>query len=346
MRILDSTAYTALNGTGSSGHVLRPRLISAGVYFLPDAVINHPGFSSQQATIAALPQRSLSYAEQVSLQVNPRHGVLFDDTLHDGELVTTHWESLQRPQVAGVTQADRIQRIEAVDVPGAGDPRRPLVPVYRHELRPYNAGAGDVFPGEEPAPATNRCEKYARRVHANPGSTAAALWPDPPGATRYYGMKIYIHQMTFEVDTGLFRSLCQFKGHFGGSPPLALEIANDEWELGSAVSGGRVSLGTSIRPVEKEVWINFVIMLVLGTTTGTGRISLWRNGVESFLNQASGTDGTLINHATMDVNGADPDPLFFKNGIYRSTNHTTTDIVYFGPTRIADNLADMADYMV
>jgi hypothetical protein len=348
MIILDAAAFSALNGAGSDGHVLRPRLISAGLYFLPESVLTNANFSSELATLQALPRRALTYSERLSLIVNKRRGVLFDGTLYDNLLITSPWRSLQRPAVAEVTQTDRCQRVEVGDLPGGADPRKPTVACARFELRAFDSGNGDVFEDGVGA-TTNRCEQYDRYLlTGDPSLTAAESWPDPPGAIRYYAFPMYIHQMThYPSDNSLWRAHCQFKGFFSGSPPLALEVSEQKWELGSVVSGGRVSFDASNRTVVNEVWINWVFKLVLSPNSVTGRIRVWKNGNAVTLTPGGGfTPGVEINHATMETFSSLTDAQYFKQGIYRAKAHTTTDIVYFGPTKIADNLEDVEEYLV
>ena len=222
---------------------------------------------------------------------------------------TEGWQAEQEPAVLGAVQQDRIRM--------AVDPEKGAV--MRAELRPFGSAPGlrdgDVTTtgGYE----ANRSEVYAR--HASPGSTPAAQWPDPIGATRWYGFDLYIPQDFVTDPTGLqWITITQWKGYAGGSPPIALEIKRDRLEM--AGKTGRQDLG----PIKRGTWERIVVGVYLHPDAGW--VEVYRDGQQAL---------ARTNRPTMEWRSPGVvDPIYLKQGIYRHWDWRATHVLYFGPVTI------------
>ena len=216
-----------------------------------------------------------------------------------------------------------------------GTPSGTSVPVNR--ARPNTAAAailaGDTFviPGGDVNDsgsdyATSRVEVFAR--FANSSNDAPASWPDPVGSTRYYSWRQYVGA-DFPTHEGVnwWEDLMQFKGAFTGSPPLGLDVYHSTYRLGG-VLGGYTGLGA----INKGAWDWFVIGVKWSPDATVGWIEVWRNGVQVM---ARRTQATMFYKG----DGVTPDPIYVKQGIYRDSAWTDTQVVYYSPLVIADTPA-------
>lgn len=177
---------------------------------------------------------------------------------------------------------------------------------------------GDVVSGG------NRAEVYAR--HASPRDTPGALWPDPVGSTRWYGFDVYVPADFVTDPTGLvWFSYTQWKGRDGGQPAIALEIKRDRLEMAGA--SARNDLG----PIKRGQWERIVVGVRIDPTSA-GWVEVYRNGVQALPRTYRPT--------TTYVNGL-PDPIYLKQGIYRSAQWTITHAMEFGPVSIGLSKADV-----
>lgn len=213
------------------------------------------------------------------------------------------WYREQEPAVDGVTQTDRISMRCAF--PGRGQTYAPTDAAMRVELR-----QGDDYNG------TNRAEVYDE-FPATPASGTG--WPGWPlaanGGEHWVRFSVYIEQATF--DSSKWRDILQFKGYRGGSPPIAEAIDGGRFKI---VGRRNVFLG----PATPGVWHDFVIHIKLAADAG-GLLEVWQDGVNYM---------PLWTGQTMDlVNGA-PDPVYLKQGDYRTASWPDTDVFWFGPTRV------------
>lgn len=176
--------------------------------------------------------------------------------------------------------------------------------------------------------ATSRAEVYGR--FANSSSDAAALWPDAVGSERWYSWNIFIpaDYITYE-NVNQWETLMQFKGQYGGSPPIALDVYHSTYRL-----GGTRGLYTGLGAMNKGQWDKFIIGMKLSPDPAVGWIEVWRNGVQVMARRAQ---------ATMDYksDGVTPDPVYVKQGIYRDSVWTDTHIVYYSPLIVADQSSDV-----
>jgi hypothetical protein len=223
------------------------------------------------------------------------------------------WQAEQRPSIAGVEQADRIQEVAAPG-PATG---RPAGDVLRFELRP-----GDVQ--DSSGYLSNRVEVYGRT--ATPMSTPASQWPDPVGSVRWYTLALYVPSDFVTATDSTWLTFTQWKGLNGGSPPVALEIKRDRLRLGGTRSNaGLLPDDGDLGQVAKGSWTTLTVGLSLSTDSDTGWVEVWRDGHEVL---------ARTHVATMDLIDGRPDPIYLKQGIYRATSWTSPHVLYMGPVRV------------
>lgn len=252
------------------------------------------------------------------------------NSVRDLRTVRPLWQSEQEPRAPGHTgevQTDRIQVVPASATPAG--PRKPEGPTMRVELRPYGTPGDQHVSGRDSYQA-NRAEFYAR--HAVPGSTPAVRWPDPVDSTRWYGISVFVPE-DFQTDRKLWFTFTQWKGYHTGSPPIALEIKGDQFEIGGIK---RHKLGS----IAKGSWTNFVVGVHFSPDSQTGWLNAYRNGVEVVKQTPQATMKTKNVKGTVAV-----DPNYLKQGIYRAKAWPVTHVLYFGPTTIGTSKESVADYL-
>lgn len=227
------------------------------------------------------------------------------------------WRSVQQP--AGT---NRIT-VQANPAPSTSA-WSPKVNVMRSEVR-----GGDIT--DTGGYLAARAEVYGR-VPATMSSTPAAQWPDPVGSVRYYGWSIYLpvgHK--FATDT-TWETLTQLKGYRGGSPPIALELKRSNFLLGGTKQGAYGS-AKDLGSATPGKWTRFVIGVSLSNDASKGWVEAWRDGVQKVKRTTT---------ATMDTYQGKPDPIYLKQGVYRSKAFTQTHVAYYGPVKVGTSYADVA----
>jgi hypothetical protein len=184
---------------------------------------------------------------------------------------------------------------------------------------------------------TNRAEVYDR-FPSGGGGTAPASWPDPVGSVRWYGVSYFIpvgFDTTSFTPGSSWLTLDQWKGQFGGSPPRSLGI-----DVSRGTNGQWILDGTSPR---SRLYLNFV------------RPGQWTRFVFGFRWDASAVngwtmvyqDGQLVvpkrNEATMDIHSGAADPIYYKNGIYRTKAWNATHVIHIGPPKVGATMADVVN---
>jgi hypothetical protein len=219
------------------------------------------------------------------------------------------WQAIQQP--AGPP------RITTAAAPGvADDPRRPAVRVMRVELRP-----GDLTDtGGQLAP---RAEVYARA--ARPLLTPAEEWPDPPGSERWYVFDLFVPAEFPTATDSTWLTLTQWKGHHVGRPPFTLEVKRQNLRIGGKRAGALPS--QDLGPLAKGRWTSLVVGMKLSPDPATGWIEVHRDG-ELRLPRTP--------LATLQTWWGRTDPVYFKQGLYRSAKWNVTQVLYFSPVRIYD----------
>lgn len=258
-------------------------------------------------------------------QPQPTQGLIWTanyDNAMEANAVSSVWAHVQRPNnpgLSGPIRTGSMLIVDNIDVPGSGM-YRPTGKCMRVELLPYDNGNGDVNASND----TSRAEVYDRYPN-NASSVTPGNWPDPVDTTRWYGFSVFIPS-DFTTSTSLWFDLLQWKGFRGGSPPQALEIDGSNFELGGTKA--RRTLG----PINKGQWTRFEIGFHWSPVGTSGWVNVFRNGSEVVAQET---------RATMDYYNSAPDPVYLKQGIYRSKGWTATHILHFGPTKIGYSHADV-----
>jgi len=163
-----------------------------------------------------------------------------------------------------------------------------------------------------------RAELYGRGPSSSWSGTPASQWPDPPESTRWYDFSVFVpRRFPLATDARWFL-FTQWKGLRGGSPPVSLEIRDKRVYLqvtDDADDVGDVAVGA---------WNRFTVGIRFSTDADQGRVTLYR-------------DGRLVDRktrATLDVVDGKPDPVYLKQGIYRSSAWTQTQVLYFAPMTV------------
>ena len=221
---------------------------------------------------------------------------------------------------AGLTDWQRVQqpagreRISVVPAPGGGS--APSERAMRVELRPGDMTTTGGYTG-------SRAEVYAR--HATRGD-AAERWPDPVGSVRWYTIDLYVPKgFCTSERAGDWLTLTQWKGLNGGSPPVALEIKRGALQLGGKRT--RRSLG-ALTPGR---WTQVVVGMKLSPDPKEGWIEVSRDGHRLVPRRGLATMDAYTKDGVERV-----DPIYLKQGLYRSAAWRCTQVVYFGPTVIGD----------
>jgi hypothetical protein len=217
------------------------------------------------------------------------------------------------------TQAPSDDSVEVLPSAGRlGDSGRPSGPVLRVELR-----AGEQY--VEGGDSTARAEVYGR--NASPWSTPTAEWPDPPGSQRWYTFSLYLPpRFPTSTDPADWLVLTQWKGRDGGSPPVSIEVAGDRLRLGGERSNeGDVPDNGDLGPLPLGEWTTLTVGL--GLSPDDGWLEVERDGAVVVPKQPL---------ATMDVIDGSVDPVYLKQGIYRSEGWDATQTAYFSPVRVSD----------
>ncbi len=227
------------------------------------------------------------------------------------------WPHVQKPNNPGLTgpiREDSITIVGRSDVPGSGQ-YKPVGNAMRVELRDFANGSGDV----NKSGTTNRAEVYGRYPTTPASSTAANMWPDPEGSTRWYSFSVFVPADFVTTDTADWFTLTQWKGYQGGSPPQALEIKRNNFRLGGKRSAR--DLGS----INKGQWTYFVFGYHWSPNATDGWVQVFKNGVEVVPRES---------RSTMDQYNGKTDPVYLQQGIYRSSFWTNTHVLYFGPTKV------------
>lgn len=267
-------------------------------------------------------------------QNSAQPGLLFFtdyDALGVGSSAKPVWQEEQEPKnpgANGTLQSDRISILPASTARGSG-PAAPNGNAMRVELRPFESE-----PGKEDGDVTdtggykaNRSEVYAR--HAVPITTEPAQWPDPEGSVRWYSFSILVPSDGFTyADDAKWLVLTQWKGRYGGSPPIAIEIERDHLRLGgSRGNSGSFANDGDLGPMMPGTWTRLVVGMRYSPDPNQGWIEVWRDGKNSI-------PRTTISTMDYRPDKLTGDPVYIKQGIYRSTDWKTPATLWFGPLRI------------
>jgi hypothetical protein len=224
------------------------------------------------------------------------------------ELEALGWGDVQEPRSGSITLLD----------PGAAPgSTSPLPPgrIVRVELRD---GERTSTSGYEAA----RAELLGRGPSGSWSGTPASKWPDPPGSVRWYDFSVFVPEdFPFADDTRWF-VLTQWKGLRGGSPPVALEVRDTRFYL--AASSSAKDLGH----VRRGDWNRLTVGIHFSPEYSRGWVQAYRDG-----QQVLGRTPAV----TLDLVNGQPDPVYLKQGIYRSNLWTQTQVLFFAPLQVTSS---------
>jgi hypothetical protein len=223
------------------------------------------------------------------------------------------WQGTQQP--AGTP------RISIGTAPGvAGAQFRPAGNAMRVELR-----QGDVT--NTGGYLSSRAEVYGRQP-LRAASAPAATWPDPVGSIRWYSFDLYVPADFVPATDTKWLVLTQWKGFRGGSPPVDIEVRRSSLRL----AGTNIPLTVGdLGPISPGQWTHLVVGMKLSPDPLVGWIEAYRDKV------------VKVPHlpvATMNEDSSGVDPIYLKQGIYRTSAWATTQVFWFGPMEVSSERAD------
>ena len=169
---------------------------------------------------------------------------------------------------------------------------------------------------------TSRSE--VRGDYATPSSTVPRLWPHPYNSVRFLDFQIMLPTSLFPTPTGTdWVVLTQWKGQYGGSPPVSLEASTAgtfKLQLGSAPD---INFGNLTR----NVWHRITLGALLSPDPTVGWVEVWFEGVNVIPRQTVATMEYQTGTTT-------PDPVYLKQGIYKPKEWVADHTAYFGPLTI------------
>jgi hypothetical protein len=225
------------------------------------------------------------------------------------DLTDLHWVAKQEPTPGRISTLSSATALGAENVTGR---------ILRFELRP-----GELYTGD--GHATSRAEVYGRIPSDR--TTPASGWQDPPGSERWYDFRVFFPS-SFPVATDTrWLTFTQWKGLRGGVPPISLEVKRSGLRVGgSRTNAGKLPSSGAIGPLTPGRWTRLTVGIRWSTTAATGWVQVYRDG-------ALAMPKTHV--ATMDVVGGTADPVYTKQGLYRSSVWTSTHKLYFAPLTVS-----------
>lgn len=191
----------------------------------------------------------------------------------------------------------------------------------RAELRP-----GDIY-----CSGTYCAHRSEVRGLRMTGGTDPHNWPLAEGSVRWLHEQLYVPaDFTTSSNSADWLVATQIKGLYGGSPPVALEVYKGNWRLSAC--GTYYTLG----PVTKNAAPVFDLGMQLSPDPAVGWIEAWFNHVQVVSNRPCATMDDFWDSSD---NRTRTDPVYLKNGIYRSYTWDSlgvTHVLYFNAPLVTD----------
>jgi Polysaccharide lyase len=225
------------------------------------------------------------------------------------DMATLGWVAKEQPRIGSITTLPASFVLD--DTPTTG-------PLMRVELRP---GETYTAPGGKPVA---RAEVLGRIPKDR--TLPASLWADPPESERWYSFKVFFPEgFPVAADTR-WLMFTQWKGLQGGSPPLALEVKRSGLRLGGTRTNAfQVPNDGDLGPISFGHWTRLTVGVHWSTDSSLGWVTVYRDGVEVLARTPVSTMDT--------VDGA-ADPVYLKQGLYRSAAWTQTQFLYLSPMQV------------
>lgn len=148
-------------------------------------------------------------------------------------------------------------------------------------------------------------------------------YPDAPGSERWYSFSVFVTEdFIFTKEDFKWMVITQMKGRNGGSPPLAIEIKRNTFRMGGTMVGKKFP--DTLVPVKKGAWNTFLLG-VKWSSENDGWYEATVNGKKVIPRTSMATLET--------INGL-PDPVYFKQGIYRDEKWDCSHTLYFKNSKI------------
>jgi hypothetical protein len=192
----------------------------------------------------------------------------------------------------------------------------------RVELRP-----GDTFTGPT-GDVAHRAEVLGL---LRDRLTASSQWPLCEGCERWTRQQLYVPpDWRIAPDGSTWLIAVQWKGRTGGSPPEAIEARRGNWEL--------VACGTRFRlaAIAPGRSVRFDVGMFLSPDPSQGWIEAWVNGVRVVSRRSC---ATLRRYWDASAGVNKTDPIYLKNGIYRSYAWDAlgvTHVLYYSAPLVTD----------
>ncbi len=170
-----------------------------------------------------------------------------------------------------------------------------------------------------------------------------------PGQLRYYAFSLRLGAFPPSPDGKLWTVLTQWKGDSGPEPPLALQAAAGRLKIVRTIGSvakypcvsnrrvlctkfnGRTLQSWDLGPAPVNQWTHLIFQ-IRWNQTGAGRLCVRRDGHTAMCVKRMRTLQVFEPSGP----GA-ADPIYLKQGIYRSNAWRATQQAYFGPMVIANN---------
>jgi hypothetical protein len=150
------------------------------------------------------------------------------------------------------------------------------------------------------------------------------------GSERWYTLRVYFPASFPLRSDATWLDFTQWKGYHGGTPPIALEIKRSNLRLGGDRGNrGLIPNAGNLGPIALGHWTKITVGMHLSTSSTDGWVEAYR-------------DGTLVvprtPMATMDTYEGAPDPIYLKQGIYRSAAWDVGQVLYFSAMQVSETL--------